>query len=354
VQLCINATLIQKSVKPASRIDFHPTHLTDFHAPHRPANGMAKQSNKTRKSEGATAGRIVCVVHRKRFLVIDKKSVNDGNLSFRARGIHHYLMGKPETWVVQEEELINSVKNASKGEGRDAIRVAIDELKEFGYFMRVPRRKADGTLTYVTLVFESPEEVHQFSDFQFEALLQSIVPGSTAFQAKPNAPKGKSSFSANGTASGFSVSGISDEKTVDWKTVDGEPHTGPPVHGKTTLQNTEGLNTQAQSTSVTDSADGFAAQVKCEHQKFSIPASPHDGEPEYEALKTELLLAGIAGNALCEMLGLYPELVAVFVRDEWTRLKAMGKGSGILLANLRAKAAGRGRKLDQIDRRRTA
>ncbi|MEV0370640.1 hypothetical protein AB0I10_12540 [Streptomyces sp. NPDC050636] len=86
------------------------------------------------------------------FTVMPTASVEDSRLSFRARGILAYLIAKPDSWTVRTE----SIAKAGK-EGRDAVREAVKELKTFGYYRVVNERHADGTLTRVTEVYDSPQ-----------------------------------------------------------------------------------------------------------------------------------------------------------------------------------------------------
>ena len=75
-----------------------------------------------------------------------------------------------------------------------------------------------------------------------------------------------------------------------------------------------------------------------------------DGSSDLAALReleTELLTAGISGDPLRELLALHPFLTANMVRTEWERCREHGKGTGILIANLKSRAEGRRRKLER-------
>lgn len=62
---------------------------------------------------------------------IDNDLIDDGRLSFRARGIAAYLMSKPDDWEIRINHL-----TAHAQEGKAAIQSAIRELAELGYLMR--------------------------------------------------------------------------------------------------------------------------------------------------------------------------------------------------------------------------
>jgi hypothetical protein len=62
------------------------------------------------------------------FARIPKTVLNDKRLSWRAKGILSYLLGKPKDWIVQTNDVINH-----STEGRDAVRAAFKELQQCGY-----------------------------------------------------------------------------------------------------------------------------------------------------------------------------------------------------------------------------
>lgn len=60
--------------------------------------------------------------------------LEDERLSWRAKGIMAYLLGRPDDWIIR----MRDIQNRSK-EGRDAIRSAMQELKRAGYAKMIPR-----------------------------------------------------------------------------------------------------------------------------------------------------------------------------------------------------------------------
>ena len=65
----------------------------------------------------------------------DSRAVNDSRLSFKARGLHDYIISKPEDWNLNEADIINHAK-----EGKRAVKQAIKELEGFGYLEKYKMR----------------------------------------------------------------------------------------------------------------------------------------------------------------------------------------------------------------------
>jgi hypothetical protein len=88
------------------------------------------------------------------YVQIDKTTLNDKRISFRAKGLHAYLLSKPDSWVVH----ISQLEKESPREGRDAIASALKELEMAGYITRHKLRNESGQyLGWETEVFETPE-----------------------------------------------------------------------------------------------------------------------------------------------------------------------------------------------------
>lgn len=62
------------------------------------------------------------------YVQIDKRPLSDNRLSWRAKGLWCYLLSKPDDWEIRSEDVL---KHGT--EGRDAVRAAMAELKQFGY-----------------------------------------------------------------------------------------------------------------------------------------------------------------------------------------------------------------------------
>ncbi|MFJ8314232.1 MULTISPECIES: hypothetical protein [unclassified Streptomyces] len=87
------------------------------------------------------------------FTVMPTAALADSRLSFRARGILAFLISKPDSWRVRAE----SIAAAGK-EGREAVRTALKELREAGYYRVVTGRLEDGTLASITEVYDTAQD----------------------------------------------------------------------------------------------------------------------------------------------------------------------------------------------------
>jgi hypothetical protein len=66
--------------------------------------------------------------HPTNFVIIDKTSLENARLSWRAKGLLAYLLTKPDNWVVIGSELVNHAKD-----GRYALLAAFHELRDNGH-----------------------------------------------------------------------------------------------------------------------------------------------------------------------------------------------------------------------------
>ncbi|MDF3309728.1 replication protein [Rhodococcus sp. T2V] len=88
------------------------------------------------------------------FTILDNAALNDERLSFRARGVLAYILSKPADWRTTSASLARVAK-----EGRDAIRAAINELKDAGYIVYEKiRDAATGRISTICTVYEVPVE----------------------------------------------------------------------------------------------------------------------------------------------------------------------------------------------------
>jgi hypothetical protein len=91
------------------------------------------------------------VARRDRYTAIDRRTINDETLSFRARGILIWLLDKPDDWRVDSEQIAAAAK-----EGRDAVRTALNELVTAGYIVRIKEQDDRGHWISSTWVHERP------------------------------------------------------------------------------------------------------------------------------------------------------------------------------------------------------
>lgn len=85
------------------------------------------------------------------FTQIPNALLGDNRISWKAKGIISYLLGKSSGWVVRMSDLLNQ-----STDGMDAVRSGIKELCEFGYAEWKIIREEDGTIA--TRVLEITDE----------------------------------------------------------------------------------------------------------------------------------------------------------------------------------------------------
>lgn len=83
--------------------------------------------------------------------LIDNRSLNDGRLSFRARGVLAFILSKPDNWRMSAASLTRQAL-----EGRDAITRALSELEAAGYLQRVRTRDSAGRWKTENVIYDRP------------------------------------------------------------------------------------------------------------------------------------------------------------------------------------------------------
>jgi len=81
------------------------------------------------------------------FYVLDKSISEDDRLSWAARGLLVFLLGKPDSWSVSVEHLQRQTANSAKPTGRDGIYAIMSELMAIGYVTRVQKRDDSGRMS---------------------------------------------------------------------------------------------------------------------------------------------------------------------------------------------------------------
>ena len=76
------------------------------------------------------------------FVVVDKECLQDTSLPWAARGLHTYLMGLPEGWMIKVDHLVTQGPT-----GRDAIYSYLNHLINAGYVKRFVVRDVKGRIT---------------------------------------------------------------------------------------------------------------------------------------------------------------------------------------------------------------
>jgi hypothetical protein len=81
------------------------------------------------------------------FYILNKSISEDQSLSWAARGLLVYLLGKPDHWRVSTAALIKETERTRLHSGRDAVRALLGELIEAGYITRTSVRDGAGKIT---------------------------------------------------------------------------------------------------------------------------------------------------------------------------------------------------------------
>lgn len=99
------------------------------------------------------------------YVVMNKTVLYDDQLSWKAKGLHAYMLSMPDDWTFYNEELVKHSKD-----GMTTLRSALKELKDLGYLARRPIKNEKGKITeWETLVYENPQvENPQVENLQVE------------------------------------------------------------------------------------------------------------------------------------------------------------------------------------------
>lgn len=87
------------------------------------------------------------------FLIITKDCINNKELSFGARGLHAYLMSKPDNWTIMTTELIKASPS-----GKCVVYSLLNELINAGYVRREQAKGENGRFKQINyIVFETAQ-----------------------------------------------------------------------------------------------------------------------------------------------------------------------------------------------------
>lgn len=105
------------------------------------------------------------------FVLLDKGFLEDDRLSFKAKGILAYLLSKPDDWKVIVGNLVNY-----SSDGKSAIYAGLKELKECGYYEKVPVRNESGTriVRWESTVYEVPQNAESKREDSGNTLLSNF------------------------------------------------------------------------------------------------------------------------------------------------------------------------------------
>lgn len=90
------------------------------------------------------------------FYILDKNISEDKRLSWGARGLLIYLLGKPDHWKVSVEALRNETAESGKPTGRDGVYAFLSELIDAGYVTREMLQSNGRMAGYNYYVMELP------------------------------------------------------------------------------------------------------------------------------------------------------------------------------------------------------
>ena len=94
-------------------------------------------------------------VHKNRdnpYFMMDKRPIENPNLSYKAKGILSYLLSRPDDWKINLQDLINR-----STDGRDGVKSGLDELALEGHVRIVQERDDAGRFCKVVYeVYEQP------------------------------------------------------------------------------------------------------------------------------------------------------------------------------------------------------
>lgn len=101
------------------------------------------------------------------FYLLDKAISEDKKLSWAARGLLIFLLGKPDNWRVSVEYLSQQTNESTKKTGKQGIYSLLDELIEVGYVVRSDKQAHDEKtgflLGYDYTVYDSPCKVEPYN-----------------------------------------------------------------------------------------------------------------------------------------------------------------------------------------------
>lgn len=101
------------------------------------------------------------------FYLLDKTISEDKKLSWAARGLLIFLLGKPDNWRVSAEYLSQQTNESAKKTGKQGIYSLLDELIEVGYVVRSDKQAHDEKtgflIGYDYTVYDSPCKVEPYN-----------------------------------------------------------------------------------------------------------------------------------------------------------------------------------------------
>lgn len=124
---------------------------------------------------------VVRTSKNKNYKTIKLDCINDKNISWRAKGLHSYLISRPDGWEIWEKDLVNR-----STEGRDAMRAARAELINSNYLYLIEKRDRNGRFCgIIHFTLETPEEN---KNKVWEMFTEGIENDENSYKIRSNSP----------------------------------------------------------------------------------------------------------------------------------------------------------------------
>ncbi len=96
---------------------------------------------------------IIRVEKQGNFVSIDKTCIEDSRLSYKAKGLHTYLMSRPDNW----KPILAQLSNVSTDK-QGSVRSGMKELEKYGYIVRRPIKDNGKIVDWEHTVYEKPQK----------------------------------------------------------------------------------------------------------------------------------------------------------------------------------------------------
>jgi len=121
-----------------------------------------------------------------RYTILDNEIINNGAMTWEARGVLIYLLSKPDNWVMRMDDLVNQSPAGIK-----VVRRIIKELQAFRFLYRYKYQGQGGKWVWESVLFDRPYKVEDLVPLDLGG-----KPGFTPYtpngdMVKPSIPYGK-------------------------------------------------------------------------------------------------------------------------------------------------------------------
>jgi hypothetical protein len=112
-------------------------------------------------SDFKSSDRIRRAKHEKNYTVILNSTIQDSRLSWKSRGLHHYILSLPDDWSI----CIAHLTEQSLPDGEATVKSALKELETLGYLSKVRLKDDRGRFSKcVWDIYETPQVDFQLVD----------------------------------------------------------------------------------------------------------------------------------------------------------------------------------------------